>query len=237
MPNRSEGGEEASSECRVKFLHGTTTLAFKYRNGVVVATDSRASAGGYIASSTVKKIIEIDARLVGTMAGGAADCLFWERNLARYCRLYALRNRAPISVAAASKFLSNMLYQYRGMGLSVGTMISGYDKTGPGLFYVDDDGVRFTGTLFSVGSGSPYAYGVLDQGWRWDLTDDEAFDLAQRSIYHATFRDAGSGGFVRIYHIGPNGWRPISLKDVQIIHEERESAEKLELAAVPAAHA
>ena len=58
-------------------------------------------------------------------------------------------------------------------------------------------GVRFTGTLFSVGSGSPYAYGVLDQGWRWDLTDDEAFDLAQRSIYHATFRDAGSGGFVR----------------------------------------
>ena len=57
--------------------------------------------------------------------------------------------------------------------------------------------MRFTGTLFSVGSGSPYAYGVLDQGWRWDLTDDEAFDLAQRSIYHATFRDAGSGGFVR----------------------------------------
>ena len=40
-----------------------------------------------------------------------------------------------------------------------------------------------------------------------------------------------------VYHIGPNGWRPISLKDVQIIHEERESAEKLELAAVPAAHA
>lgn len=49
-PNRSEGGE--GSECRVKFLHGTTTLAFKYRNGVVVATDSRASAGGYIGISS-----------------------------------------------------------------------------------------------------------------------------------------------------------------------------------------
>lgn len=62
------------------------------------------------------------------MAGGAADCAFWERLLARHCRIYELRNKEKISVAAASKILVNMIYQYRGMGLSMGTMIVGWDK-------------------------------------------------------------------------------------------------------------
>lgn len=66
------------------------------------------------------------------MAGGAADCSFWERLLARQCRIYELRNKERISVAAASKLLANMVYQYKGMGLSMGTMICGWDKRGPG---------------------------------------------------------------------------------------------------------
>ncbi|CAF0906506.1 unnamed protein product [Didymodactylos carnosus] len=71
---------------RIQFLKGTTTLAFKFRNGVIVAVDSRATAGGFIASGEVKKVIEINPYLLGTMAGGAADCAFWERVLARHCR-------------------------------------------------------------------------------------------------------------------------------------------------------
>lgn len=109
--------------------HGTTTLAFKFQHGIIVAVDSRATAGAYIASQTVKKVIEINPYLLGTMAGGAADCSFWERNLGRECRLYELRNKERISVAAASKLLSNMVYSYKGMGLSMGTMVTGWDKT------------------------------------------------------------------------------------------------------------
>jgi 20S proteasome alpha/beta subunit len=82
----------------------------------------------FIASGEVKKVIEINPYLLGTMAGGAADCAFWERVLARDCRIYELRNKEKISVAAASKILANMIYQYRGMGLSMGTMIVGWDK-------------------------------------------------------------------------------------------------------------
>ena len=69
---------------------------------------------------------------------------------------------------------------------------------GPALYYVDNDGTRLQATddmpYFSVGSGSTYAYGVLDQGYRWDLTDEEAVELGQKAIYHATHRDAASGG-------------------------------------------
>ncbi len=89
-------------------------------------------------------------------------------------------------------------------------MIMGWDKTGPNLIYVDSDGTRLKGKLFSVGSGSTHAYGVLDTGffyrstscfkffleYREDLTVEEACELGRRAIYHATHRDAYSGGII-----------------------------------------
>ncbi|CAL9146887.1 unnamed protein product [Musa hybrid cultivar] len=79
----------------VKPAKGTTTLAFILKNGVIVAADSRAGMGGYIPSSTVVRHCSFGHRLLlplpsstainpymlGTMAGGAADCQFWHRNL------------------------------------------------------------------------------------------------------------------------------------------------------------
>ncbi len=228
----------------------------------------------------MKKIIEINPYLLGTMAGGAADCAYWERNLGMQCRLFELRNKERISVAAASKLLANTLYGYRGYGLSVGTMIAGWDKTGPQLYYVDNDGAPRNGSAppsppptplpppfipippaqsfpaltpppplsllpppsplpsagtrlcakegmpyFCVGSGSTYAYGVLDAGWRYDLTEAEAIDLGARAIYHATHRDAMSGGINNLYLVKADGWRKIHALDVMVTHD-RVEAEK-----------
>ncbi len=80
------------------------------------------------ASQSVQKVIRINPYLLGTMAGGAADCSYWERELGRRTRLFELRNKERMSVAAASKVLSNILYYYRNYGLSVGSMICGWDK-------------------------------------------------------------------------------------------------------------
>ncbi|KAI9299134.1 proteasome component PRE2 precursor [Neoconidiobolus thromboides FSU 785] len=190
----------------IKLNHGTTTLAFKFQGGIIVAVDSRASAGNYIASSTVKKVIEINPYLLGTMAGGAADCSFWERELGRRCRLYELQNGERISVAAASKILSNIVYSYKGAGLSMGTMITGWDKTGPQIYYVDSDGTRLGGDKFSVGSGSTFAYSVLDTGFDFNMSVEDALELGKRSIYHAAHRDAFSGGSINLYHVAENGW-------------------------------
>eukprot|EP00245_Coleochaete_scutata_P004590 TRINITY_DN17317_c0_g1_i1.p1 TRINITY_DN17317_c0_g1~~TRINITY_DN17317_c0_g1_i1.p1 ORF type:complete len:274 (-),score=48.94 TRINITY_DN17317_c0_g1_i1:687-1508(-) len=202
----------------VKPAKGTTTLGFIYKHGVVVAVDSRASQGQYISSQSVKKVIEINPYLLGTMAGGAADCSFWQRNLGTKCRLYELRNKRRISVTGASKMLANTLFSYRGTGLSMGTMIAGWDELKPNLYYIDSEGARIQGNRFSVGSGSTYAYGVLDTGFKYDMTQDEACELARRAIYHATFRDAYSGGVVSVYHIGPEGWVKISGDDVMDLH-------------------
>lgn len=179
-----------------QFAHGTTTLAFVFQHGVLVAVDSRATQGSAISSQTTKKVLEINDFLLGTMAGGAADCAYWAREVGRRCRLYELQNKERISVAGASKILSNILYAYKGYDLSIGTMIAGWDKTGPQLFYCDNDGTRLKSQRFSVGSGSTYAYGVLDQYYRYDLSVDEAAELGRRAIYHATHRDAYSGGMI-----------------------------------------
>jgi len=210
--------DQNGDQLEINFLHGTTTLGFVYKGGVVLAVDSRATGGMYIGSGRVKKIIEINRFLLGTMAGGAADCMYWERVLSKQCRLYELRNKERISVAAASKILSNICFNYKGMGLSMGTMIAGFDKRGPGLYYVDSDGTRTDGKVFSVGSGSVYAYGVLDKGYRYDLEDEEAYDLGRRSIYHATHRDAASGGIVRVYHMKKTGFEVISEEDCTDLH-------------------
>jgi len=149
------------------FKKGTTTLGFVYQGGIIIAVDSRASMGSFIGSQKVRKVIEINSYLLGTMAGGAADCMFWERRLAMWCKLYELRNGERVPVSAASQFLCNMVKQYRGYGLSMGTMVAGWDKQGPGLFYIDDDGTRLKGSLFSIGSGSTYAYGILDSNYKY----------------------------------------------------------------------
>eukprot|EP00246_Nothoceros_aenigmaticus_P008988 TRINITY_DN24268_c0_g1_i1.p1 TRINITY_DN24268_c0_g1~~TRINITY_DN24268_c0_g1_i1.p1 ORF type:complete len:276 (+),score=40.75 TRINITY_DN24268_c0_g1_i1:205-1032(+) len=202
----------------VKPAKGTTTLAFEFEHGIIVAADSRASMGTYISSQSVKKILEINPYLLGTMAGGAADCQFWQRNLGTRCRLHELANKRRISVTGASKLLANTLYSYRGMGLSMGTMIAGWDETGPGLYYVDSEGGRIKGKRFSVGSGSTYAYGVLDTGFRYEMSIDEAVELGRRAIYHATFRDGASGGVASVYYVGPDGWKKMSGDDVGELH-------------------
>jgi len=224
-PTRNPGNfirdafEHKDAPDSIQMAHGTTTLGFVFKHGVIIAVDSRSTMGSYIASQSVKKVIEINPYLLGTMAGGAADCSFWERELGRQCRLYELRNKERISVAGASKLLGNIVYSYRGYGLSMGTMIAGWDKSGPNLFYVDSDGTRLKGQRFSVGSGSTYAYGILDSGYRWDLTSEQAIDLGRRSIYHATHRDAYSGGTVNVYHIQPDGWKKISSTDCFELHQ------------------
>ena len=56
---------------------------------------------------------------VHTLKKHIADCQYWETYLGIQCRLHELRNRERISVAAASKYLSNLVYSYKGMGLSM----------------------------------------------------------------------------------------------------------------------
>ncbi len=99
--------------------------------------------------------------------------------------------------------------------------------SGPRLYYVCSDGTHLQGMLFSVGSGSPYAYSILDQGVQWELTVDEAISIAREAVYRATHRDAYSGNCVDIYHITSKGWSRRSREDLkEEYYREKDRQEK-----------
>lgn len=167
--------QELNSDIKIHYDHGTTTLGFIYNGGVILAVDSRATGGQYIGSQSVRKVVEINDLLLGTLAGGAADCVYWYRVLTSECRLFELRNKRKISLAAATKIMNNIIYSYKNSGLSMGMILAGGDMKEVSLYYLDSDGTRTKGKIFSVGSGSIFAYGVLDSGYKPDLTDQEAY--------------------------------------------------------------
>lgn len=74
------------------------------------------------------------------------------------------------------------------------------------------------GERFSVGSGSTFAYGVLDTGYDFNLSIPDALELGRRAIYHATHRDAYSGGSVNVFHVKETGWEFHGNFDVNDLH-------------------
>lgn len=203
----------------LEFAHGTTTISFIFNGGIIAAVDSRASIGNFVGSKTTQKVLPVNTHILGTMAGGAADCSFWIRKLKAQAQVFELTEQRRMSVARASRLLSNALYENRALDLSVGTMIMGFDpdKKGPSIYYVDNSGVRIQGDIFAVGSGSTFALGILDtvpQERRHDMTEEEAIALGIKAIRHATFRDAFSGGFIGVYLINKDGWKKVFSEDL-----------------------
>uniref|UniRef100_A0A3Q3BNV4 Proteasome subunit beta n=1 Tax=Kryptolebias marmoratus TaxID=37003 RepID=A0A3Q3BNV4_KRYMA len=188
--------------------HGTTTLGFIFQGGVIAAADTRASAGGLVACPAVHKITPIHSHLVVTSSGSGADCMLWERILIREIRLYQLRHRRRLSIRGTAKLLSFMLHPFKAThSLS--------PNCGPQLIYVCSDGARLQGEVFSVGSGSPYAYSVLDGSLSWDLSKKEAISLAREAVFRATHRDAYSGNNVDLFLVTAQGWSQRRREDLK----------------------
>ena len=124
----SDGGPQLPKPLNELQYHGTTTLAFVYGDGIIVAVDSKASVGSYVGSRTVKKVFPISSHMIATMAGGAADCAFWIRRTARQAKVLEYEHGSPLKVCSVAKLLAASLREYRGSELSVGTMVAGYDQ-------------------------------------------------------------------------------------------------------------
>lgn len=194
-----------------------------------MAVDSRATMGNFISSETVRKVIEISDKKLATIAGGAADCQYWEAWLSQQVRMFELVHGEEPSVAASSRMMVNLINHYKRYGLQMGLMLAGVDTNGPHLYYINTEGSRIKGNLFSVGSGMTYAYGVLDTFYRYDMSLDEAVELGRRAIYHATNRDTGSGGVVRVYHVHKGGWtEKVAGDDVNVLHYKYQESKGME---------
>lgn len=173
---------------------GTTTVGIIFNEGVVLATERRATMGTLIASKKAKKVHAIADRIGMTIAGGVGDAQQLIRIINVECSLYQVRRGKPISVGAAATVLSNYLNQNRFTPYYVQLLVGGVDAQGPSVYSVDAaGGATLEENFVSTGSGSLTAYGVLEDRYTKDMNESDAVNLAVRALRAAMRRDSASG--------------------------------------------
>jgi proteasome beta subunit len=190
---------------------GTTTCALTCKDGVVLAADTRASAGLFIADRHVMKIQKVDNHLGMTIAGGVADAQNLV-DLMRYnANIFRLQNREPMPIKSAARMISNVLFNQRYFPYYVQLIMAGFTaKEGPQIYNIDLFGSLTTEKFISTGSGSPVAYGYLESEFKEGLSVDDAYKVAMQAIAAAIRRNAGTGDNINVVIIDKDGWRELS---------------------------
>jgi proteasome beta subunit len=207
-----------------QIMKGTTTVGLIFKDGVVLATEMRATMGNLIASKRAKKIYKITPRIAMTTAGGVGDAQQLVRIIQVECSLYEMRRGKTMSVGAASTLLSNYLNQNRYYPYYVQLLMGGFDDDGPSVYSVDAlGGVSREDEIVATGSGSPIAYGVLEDQFRPDMSEGEAKDLAIRAVRSAMRRDAGSGEDIMVVVIMKDKYEESTVGGLQVPSAARQT--------------
>ncbi len=196
-------------------LKGTTTVGLKCSDGVVFATERRATMGNLIAHKNAQKIFKIDDHIGATIAGGVGDAQSLMKYISAEVALYRLRNGEQISVESAATLTSNILHSSRFYPYFVQTLIGGIDDKGSALFSLDPTGGLIGDKMISTGSGSPFAYGVLEDRYHEDMDVEEGIEVAIKAIQSAMERDAFSGNGILVATITKDGFKMLPEEEVK----------------------
>jgi proteasome beta subunit len=195
-------------------MTGTTTIAIVCKDGVVLGTERRATAGSMIAAKQTQKVFKIDENLGLTIAGLVGDAQTLVRYLRAEVSLYRLRRSAPLSVEGAATLLSNILSGNRMFPYYAWLLMGGVDAKGGHVFSVDPAGGSIEDRYVSVGSGSTFAYGVLEESYSRDISVSDGVDLAIRGLTVAMKRDSASGDGYLIHTITSKEYREFSEDEI-----------------------
>ena len=190
---------------------GATAVGIVCKDGVVLAAEKKSTLGYLVASKEETKITPIAPHIAITEAGMVGDLQALARYMQAEIKLFELQNKKRIPVSAAATLLANILYSGRWSFFPyyVQIMLGGYDEKGPSLFILHPDGSKLEEKkFFSTGSGSPIAFGVLEDGYREGMSTKEGIELAVRAVKAAVERDIASGGKgIDVAVIDANGFR------------------------------
>lgn len=194
---------------------GTTTIGLVCKEGVVMATEMRATMGTLIAHKTTQKLFKIDDNLGLTVAGVVGDAQTLARYITAEVELYKLKRGQPMTVRSAATLTSNVLGGSRFYPYYVGLILGGVDRDGGHVYALDMVGGAIPDDYVTTGSGSPYVYGVLEDHYEKGLLVNDGIDLAIRSLHAAMRRDSASGDGYSLASITKDGFVTYDEKDVQ----------------------
>ncbi|MEM2948906.1 MAG: archaeal proteasome endopeptidase complex subunit beta [Candidatus Bilamarchaeaceae archaeon] len=193
---------------------GTTTVGLVSKNGVVLASDRRATMGYFIASKDIDKIYPISDTIGMTIAGSVGDAQTLVRWMKAELKIYELRNGKKPSVETAATLLANILAQYKFYPFFVQLLVGGVDEE-PRLFSVDMLGGVTKEVMASTGSGSPIALGVLEDRYSEEKEVEENMKLAVKAVNAAIKLDAGSGERIDLVVITKEGFKRIPKEEIK----------------------
>ncbi len=171
---------------------GTTTVGIKVKDGVVLAADTQASLDHMVETLNIKKVLPITDRIAITTAGSVGDIQALARQLEAEARYYQFTWGRPMTTRAMANLLSNILNENKGYPYMVQIIIGGYVDR-PELASVDALGGLVFENYTATGSGSPFAIAIIEDGYREDMSIEEAKELAIRAVRTAGKRDVYTG--------------------------------------------
>jgi proteasome beta subunit len=204
-----------------KQFKGTTTIGLVCDGGVVLASESRATMGNFIASKEAKKVYRIDDLVGMTTAGSVGDSQRLVKWLQVEAKLYRMRRDEPMTVKGITTLLANILNGSRYYPYLVQLLVGGVDKKGNFVYSLDPlGGVIEERKAAATGSGSPFAYGVLEDRYVEGMSLDEGVDLAIRALHQAMKRDSASGNHISVVKITPEQYIEIEKEYIEAKREE-----------------
>ena len=190
---------------------GTTTIGIKLKDGVILASDQRATMGNLIAHSSVQKVYPLSDNLGMTIAGVVGDAQLMVRFMQSEISIYTMKKGAPMSVSTAATLVGSVIRQ----GFYLGLIVGGYDRTGGHVYSVDGAGGYIEDEYVSVGSGSMYALGALEATFKSGMTREEGIDVAITALNSARRRDNCTGDGMLVSYIGPDGYESIPADQIK----------------------
>lgn len=182
---------------------GTTTVGIAVDDGVVIATDRRASMGRFVSSKKVVKVEQIHPTAAMTLVGSVGGAQSFIKHMELESSLYESRRRRDIPVSALAEFAANLARN--GRFFHIHPILGGVDNDGSHVFTIDPAGGKMKHEFASTGSGSRMAYSVLDENYSEDMSFEEAENVACRAVISAAQRDSGSGDGLVVARITEDG--------------------------------
>ncbi|MFA5571826.1 MAG: archaeal proteasome endopeptidase complex subunit beta [Crenarchaeota archaeon] len=191
-------------------LKGTTTIGVVCKDGVILASDTRVTMGYYVAHKAGKKVYKIDDHIGMTIAGTVADAQRVVDILIANAHLYKINMNRPMPISSAARLVANLLFNNRFIPLATQVLVGGIDDTGSHVYNLDPYGSLTEEKMVSTGSGSPIAYGILEDKYKEGQSIIETLPMITRAVNAAMKRDVASGNNYNIIVIDDHGYKELT---------------------------
>ncbi len=194
------GTVPAGAGAQLPTSHATTVVAVRYRDGVVMAGDRRATMGNIISHRSIEKVFPADRHSGVAIAGAAGPAMEMVKLFQLQLEHYEKVEGSALSLEGKANQLAQMVRSHLPaamQGLAVVPLFAGYDTArGAGrLFQYDMTGGRYEETNFATtGSGGMLASTVIKVGFADDMPRDTAVDLVIDALFRAADDDSATGG-------------------------------------------